>query len=152
MYHEIAPNRTGSCVLLSSMYLSHDHHHQSHLQIHSHLKKKSKSTETIAAQYKFSTDNPPNPNYNPQHHFGHAQTSETQLCDSDESSEEEYFTHHLTTEQMPMKYKNLKKRVKKMVANTRTLTTGTGGEPGQVEILDPVMEPILEIITRYNKA
>nr|CAI5825166.1 unnamed protein product [Callosobruchus analis] len=33
----------------------------------------------------------PNPNYNPQHHFGHAQTSETQLCDSDESSEWGYF-------------------------------------------------------------
>nr|CAI5858491.1 unnamed protein product [Callosobruchus analis] len=33
----------------------------------------------------------PNPNYNPQHRFGHAQTSETQLCDSNESSEEEYF-------------------------------------------------------------
>nr|CAI5853442.1 unnamed protein product [Callosobruchus analis] len=50
----------------------------------------------------------------------------------------EYFTADNSckriTEQLRMKYENLKKKAKKIVADTRTSITGTGGGPRRVEI------------------
>nr|CAI5841410.1 unnamed protein product [Callosobruchus analis] len=42
----------------------------------------------------------------------------------------------------------LKKKAKKMVADIQTSIACTGGGPRQVEIFDPVIEAILEVINR----
>ncbi|VEN42525.1 unnamed protein product [Callosobruchus maculatus] len=55
-----------------------------------------------------------------------------------------------TTEQLRMKYENLKKKAKRMVADSRKSITDTEGGPGQVAILDPVMEAFLEMTNKES--
>nr|CAI5869386.1 unnamed protein product [Callosobruchus analis] len=47
-----------------------------------------------------------------------------------------------------MRYESSKKKAKKIVADTQTSVTDTSGGPGQVEIFDPVIEAILEVINK----
>ncbi|VEN52378.1 unnamed protein product [Callosobruchus maculatus] len=53
-----------------------------------------------------------------------------------------------STEQLRIKYENLKAKVRKVVAQRRMVMTGTGGGPGKIEELDPVLEALLEIIIK----
>nr|CAI5843092.1 unnamed protein product [Callosobruchus analis] len=53
-----------------------------------------------------------------------------------------------TAEQLRIKYENLKAKARKVVFQQKCTLTGTGGGPGQRDVLDPVLEAILEIITK----
>nr|CAI5843091.1 unnamed protein product [Callosobruchus analis] len=53
-----------------------------------------------------------------------------------------------TAEQLRIKYENLKAKARKVVSQQKCTLTGTGGGPGQRDVLDPVLEAILEIITK----
>ncbi|VEN39779.1 unnamed protein product [Callosobruchus maculatus] len=53
-----------------------------------------------------------------------------------------------TAEQLRIKYENLKAKARKVAAQQKCALTGTGGGPGQRDVLNPVLEAILEIVNR----
>ncbi|VEN43407.1 unnamed protein product [Callosobruchus maculatus] len=57
-----------------------------------------------------------------------------------------------TVEQLRVKYENLKSKARKVMAQHRLVIPGTGGGPENIELLDPVLKAVLEIINKNTVA